>query len=588
MTIPEAIEEYKQNIVATEELTQSLFTKTDKDAWIKALHERAERLTKLYKRDNELMSFMLDEIEKVSGAAMDEAFEALYTLYTEGFDDAPLMLTILDRMERYYKETKNYEKLLVSYSIHAYEAHEYISRTNPSVPLNMELYKRILNIKDHYREIDKPRVRWNFFINYFNIIVAAAAIPGASPDEVYGYLLDAEDFYNSDAVRELDGNNEEVKQTMAEIEDGFLVYNEKYEQLSPFLQNELFRRAKLLINKEDLYKSAFNPFLAYNRCLFEQGEIDKEELLHRLEIYFAPKIETFFDENFDDEKITKAFEAIAAVINCFKFKGDANIEHYYGIIKKFFNDVEKKTQVKRMTPYINTIIAEFVVHSLPFEHNKEEIEQSLFDNLIRRQPPTYIHSVMVMKIAETIYKYMDKSLLPDIENPLEYIQNSALLHDIGKSMITDIINMERRKLADFEFEGIRNHPFFGGKIIKENPLLMEYKDVILGHHKWYNGKGGYPEDFDNTKSKYKIIIDLITIADCLDAATDCYGRNYKNPKSVKDVVLEFKKEVGTKYSPYFTDLLLTNKELIIELELLTQDKRPEYMYKAYIKGKIGE
>ena len=127
---------------------------------------------------------------------------------------------------------------------------------------------------------------------------------------------------------------------------------------------------------------------------------------------------------------------------------------------------------------------------MPYEKNKEEIEQSLFDNLIRRQAPTYIHSVMVMKIAEEIYEYMDKSLLPKLDNPKEFITNAALLHDIGKSRITDIINMQRRSLSDSEFRGIRNHPAFGVEILTQNELLKDYHDIILGHHKWYNGMGG--------------------------------------------------------------------------------------------------
>ena len=100
--------------------------------------------------------------------------------------------------------------------------------------------------------------------------------------------------------------------------------------------------------------------------------------------------------------------------------------------------------------------------------------------------------------------------------------------------------------------------------------------------------GGYPSSFDNTKSDYRIIIDLITIADCLDAATDCFGRNYKHPKSVKEVLIEFEKDSGIKYSPYFVDLLKNNKELIYRLEVLTQYKRAEYMYLAYTKGRISE
>ena len=54
---------------------------------------------------------------------------------------------------------------------------------------------------------------------------------------------------------------------------------------------------------------------------------------------------------------------------------------------------------------------------------------------------------------------------------------------------------------------------------------------MLGHHKTYDGKGGYPLEFDNLNSKYKSAIDLISISDSIDAATDVLGRNYANGKN---------------------------------------------------------
>ena len=138
MSISDAINEYKKNIIESEELNESLFTKKNKEEWIKALHKRAKRLTLLYDRDSTLLDYVEKEINRVDGKEMDDAFNALYDLYLDGFDDAPLMILVLKRMEEYYSKAKDYEKMIVSYSIHAYESHEYISRLDPTVPLNID------------------------------------------------------------------------------------------------------------------------------------------------------------------------------------------------------------------------------------------------------------------------------------------------------------------------------------------------------------------------------------------------------------------------------------------------------------------
>ena len=592
MTIPEAIEEYKKNIIESESLNESLFTKEDKDEWILALHKRAERMTELYLENNKLLDYINEAILIVEGKEMDDTFEALYSLYQDGYDDAPLMMSILKRMEDYYKETNDYSKLIVAYSIHAYECHEYISRLDKSIPLNMELYKGILNLKNHYQEIENPRIRWNFFINYFNVIVAAESIPGLSIEEVFEYLHEAEEFYHSDLVQEIDKDNEDIVILFDQIEKGFLVYAEMYEDLGDSLKNEIFNRAYSFIDKKDFYKSDFLPFFAYNRCLFGNNEITKAELCHRFELYFKPKIEKFFDQDLTDEKIVDAFDAIGLLLKCLRLKGEANVSYYYGIIKKFFRAVIEKTNVEKPTPYVNSVIVDFVVNSLPFESNKEEIEQSLFDHLVRKQPPTYIHSVMVMKLSKRLFEVAykeNKSLFDSIpisyEELREYVKESALLHDIGKVKITNVINKQERRLSDHEFKGISLHPSFGVELIKEDNDLRKYMDIILYHHKWYDGVGGYPSGDMNLKSPYKIIIDIVTIADSMDAATDDLGRNYKFSKDVQTVIGEFIRDSGKRYNPTLVEILSKNDELIKEFTIITKEKRAHYMYEAYMESK---
>jgi hypothetical protein len=274
MNISDAINEYKKNIIESEELNESLFTKKNKEEWIKALHNRAKRLTLLYDRDSTLLDYVEKEINRIDGKEMDDAFNALYDLYLDGFDDAPLMILVLKRMEEYYSKAKDYEKMIVSYSIHAYESHEYISRLDPTVPLNIDLYQAILDLKDHYKEIERPRVRWNFFVAYFNIIVASEFLTGVSPDRVYQYLLDAEALFESSDVQELDKDNQEIVDTIEEIRQGFLVYSERYPILSKKIQDAIYERA-LVYKKDNIYDIPKMPYLAINRCLYERGEINK-------------------------------------------------------------------------------------------------------------------------------------------------------------------------------------------------------------------------------------------------------------------------------------------------------------------------
>ncbi|MBR6477754.1 MAG: hypothetical protein IKS85_04840, partial [Lachnospiraceae bacterium] len=99
------------------------------------------------------------------------------------------------------------------------------------------------------------------------------------------------------------------------------------------------------------------------------------------------------------------------------------------------------------------------------------------------------------------------------------------------------------------------HPDNGAMIAEKLPSLKPYVDVIRGHHLWYDGSRGYPADFDAAKSPYKVIIDIVMTADCLDAATDRVGRSYSKGKTFDDYKAEVKEGAGTRYAPWMAEIL---------------------------------
>lgn len=185
-------------------------------------------------------------------------------------------------------------------------------------------------------------------------------------------------------------------------------------------------------------------------------------------------------------------------------------------------------------------------------------------------PPTYIHSNMVAKISVCLGRHL-LSLKPEVfcgfpgcetvekvlENQkkiLDYTWYSALYHDIGKLYVIDTIAMYGRRLLPSEFELIRSHPEKGAELAGRFASTRDYVDVIRGHHLWYDGSRGYPEDFDVLRSPYKAIIDIVSVADCLDAATDGVGRSYRAGKTVEDFQKELAEGAGTRYAPHMKEV----------------------------------
>ena len=216
---------------------------------------------------------------------------------------------------------------------------------------------------------------------------------------------------------------------------------------------------------------------------------------------------------------------------------------------------------------------------------------------VATQVTTYAHSVHVAMIAETlmkgILKYQPELLVHSLgdlqisevkkhqKRYIDFIHNAAMYHDLGKNSIVSVVNNDYRPLTDDEFAIIKRHPEYGLQYLELSPDLSKYHDTTLGHHKWYNGMGGYPAWFDNTKSPVRIMIDIVTLSDCMQAATERVGRNYKGEKNFETVMGEFRRDAGTRYNPDLVSFIDAHEDVAKKLADLINEGWVEIYYQIY-------
>ena len=223
-------------------------------------------------------------------------------------------------------------------------------------------------------------------------------------------------------------------------------------------------------------------------------------------------------------------------------------------------------------------------------------EEVALQCLAALHPPTYVHSMMVAKLATCMCGHLiDRDpeqlvgapgcgcaadVLKNREALLDYTFHAARCHDVGKLSIIDTIFVYGRNLFDTEFEIIRTHPRTGWQMLKRYPSTRDYRDIALGHHRWYDNSRGYPDDFDTSRSPVKPIIDIVLCADCLDAATDSVGRSYRRGKSLEDFIAEVLPECGTHYPPWLAGLL-NDADAARDLGALMEEGRRETYRSTY-------
>ncbi len=272
-----------------------------------------------------------------------------------------------------------------------------------------------------------------------------------------------------------------------------------------------------------------------------------------------------------------------------------------GIVLTMCKHIEQAFQNRKDQQYSNDyvrLLSTLTTYNRITKYLKPQERVHFLNSLnVATQVTTYAHSVHVSMIAtemmKGILKYQPELLvgaLGDLQIAdvlankkmyLEFIHDAAMYHDLGKNSIISVVNNDYRPLTDEEFAIIKRHPELGLEYLKLAPSLAKYHDTTLGHHRWYNGKGGYPMWFDNTKSPMRIMIDIVTLSDCMQAATERVGRNYKGEKNFETVMAEFRRDAGVRYNPDLVALIDAHPDVAKKLADLINDGWVDIYYNIY-------
>ena len=225
--------------------------------------------------------------------------------------------------------------------------------------------------------------------------------------------------------------------------------------------------------------------------------------------------------------------------------------------------------------------------------------RSLLNYILVAHKPTYVHSMMVAGLTRMFVKQMLKKS-PELFvgvmgcKTVEEVRRSrieicelayecGLYHDVGKSYVFMYIGNNYRRLLDEEFTCIQWHTVFGYELLCNVGGRDDLAPAALYHHTFYDGHGGYPKNYPPCPADIKPIVDALTVADSLDAATDNIGRCYTMAKPVDTLLGEFRAQRGTRYAPEVV-ALLDDEEFSRDLkETLDETRKSVYLEVYHVK-----
>nr|MBN2278534.1 HD domain-containing protein [candidate division Zixibacteria bacterium] len=241
-----------------------------------------------------------------------------------------------------------------------------------------------------------------------------------------------------------------------------------------------------------LYRSADLPFSEKTLDKLLENNVNRLYVSEKFKDKYQKYIEQNLDKILNDRKIPE--------------KKKANI--LYDTSKSLMKDVlENPTfgeNIRRSTSMVTHTVG-FILKGQAAFHNLLRI--SSFDYY------TYTHSVNVCTFAVALAQQLgirdDKSL--------NELGMGALLHDIGKSKISDRILNKRTTLSPMEFELMKKHPKWGIEILSGTDMInpVSYYPVLQHHER--GGKDGYPNGIG--LSEMHDYSKIVAIVDSFDAMT---------------------------------------------------------------------
>ena len=165
--------------------------------------------------------------------------------------------------------------------------------------------------------------------------------------------------------------------------------------------------------------------------------------------------------------------------------------------------------------------------------------EALVQALEAKDTYTSGHSARVGKLAVAMAEEIEMS-----EDKIESLKYAAVLHDVGKIGVSEIILNKEGKLLDSEWEAIRSHPVIGQTIIKGIKFLFDIGQVVRHHHERYDGKG-YPDGIEGEAIPLESRI--IAVADTYDAITS--DRSYRKGSTHEQAIEELKRAAGSQLDP---------------------------------------
>ncbi len=183
---------------------------------------------------------------------------------------------------------------------------------------------------------------------------------------------------------------------------------------------------------------------------------------------------------------------------------------------------------------------------------------------IMQEAHPYTHGHL-HRVARWARKIAEEMRLPAAS--MQFIEDAAILHDIGKVAVDDRVLNKVGKLTDEDWSMIRRHPVTGAELVIRMSVMGRVGHWIRHHHERPDGKG-YPDGLG--EDDIPIESAIISAVDAFDAMVGGPAkedqRPYRQPMTQDAAIAELRRHAGTQFHAEVVEIFISILERERQME----------------------
>jgi len=355
---------------------------------------------------------------------------------------------------------------------------------------------------------------------------------------------------------------------------GSIYIKDKNDLVFSYVQNETMRR-KLPPGQKLIY-STFRVEISKKSVAGYAAATGK--YLNIPDVYKIPKISPYqFNQNYDRVSKYKTTSVLTVPLK-------TNMGDILGVLQI----INKQGTDGRVVPFQSDdeIVCRHFASTASMALQRAQLTRALILRMIQmselRDPKeTGPHVNRVASYAIELYEQwalMRSMTEEEINKKRDVLRMAAMLHDVGKVAISDVILKKPGKFTPEEREIMKGHTYLGARLFinRQSEFDEIAAQTALTHHENWDGTG-YPgrvdirtgkplkKDKDGNALRLRgkeipIYGRVVAIADVYDALRS--NRVYKKAWSEEDVLHEIQKLSGSKFDPELVDVFFASLDVL--------------------------